>query len=302
MATRASARSGAAASGLVGGVGDGSRPARRHRSVGTLGLLLGAGLVANAAVGPLGAGLVDFDLDESLTNQLLGLEVVTLVLVVPALVVAGVLCRRGRPAGPVLLVGPAGYAAYMLVQYLLGPGYLRYEPVILLQLGLLVASVVLVARAWALALDGPLPGLDPAAARRRAVVLLGLAGFVVLRYLPGLLAAVTSGPLPEEFTRSPGFYWSIWVLDLGLVVPATVAAAVGVRRGDRSGELATYAVFGWFALVPPSVAAMALVMLARGDPNASAGTASLLSVAAVVFAGLAVWVLRPLLARRARVR
>jgi hypothetical protein len=43
---------------------------------------------------------------------------------------------------------------------------------------------------------------------------------------------------------------------------------------------------------------MAAVMLARGDPNASVATVVTLTVASVVFGGLAVHVYRPLLASR----
>jgi hypothetical protein len=63
----------------------------------------------------------------------------------------------------------------------------------------------------------------------------------------------------------------------------TVAAAVALLRGTEVGHRALYGVFGWFALVPPSVTAMAAVMLARDDPNASEGTLFLLGVATLVF-------------------
>ncbi len=272
----------------------GPAPGRRC-GFGVTVLVLAAGLVANAVLGPLVTGAVDYGLSASLTNQLLGLEAVTLALVVPVCVVAGGLALRGHPAGPVLAIGPAGYALYMLVQYVLGPEYDRYHPVLLLHLGLAVLAGTVAARGWALALAGPLPGLDPGARRRRALVLLGLGGFVLLRYLPGLVGALTGAAIPAEFAASRTFYWSIWLLDLGVVVPVTVAAARALVRGTRAGELASYAVLGWFALVPASVAAMALVMLARDDPNASAGTAVLLTVAALAFTAVAAALIRPVL-------
>jgi hypothetical protein len=68
--------------------------------------------------------------------------------------------------------------------------------------------------------------------------------------------------------------------------------------GRELGRRALYAVTGWFALVPPSVTAMAVVMLAKGDPNASVATVVTLTVASLVFGAFAVHVYRPLLARR----
>ncbi len=51
------------------------------------------------------------------------------------------------------------------------------------------------------------------------------------------------------------------LLDLGQMVPAATAAGVAVLRGSWRTVPAAHAVVGWFALVPPSGAAMALVML-----------------------------------------
>lgn len=87
-----------------------------------------------------------------------------------------------------------------------------------------------------------------------------------------------------------------------IVVPATAAAAVALIRGVRWGHIALYAILGWFALVPPSVAAMAAAMAANDDPHGSAGQAVLLGVVSVVFAVLAAAIYRPLFTRRGEQR
>ena len=58
---------------------------------------LAASLTLNTLLGPLGLGVFDYDLDRTLDNQLLGLELVTVGLVVPALLLGAVLIARGRP-------------------------------------------------------------------------------------------------------------------------------------------------------------------------------------------------------------
>jgi len=83
------------------------------------------------------------------------------------------------------------------------------------------------------------------------------------------------------------------------VVPGTVAAAVSVLRGGRLAAASLYAVVGWFALVPPSVASMGIVMVARDDPYASVPQVLVLSTVAVLFAAFAVVVFRPLFGREA---
>lgn len=258
---------------------------------------LAAGLALNSVLGPLLADQIAYDLSESLRNQLIGLEAVSLVLVAPLAAFAGWLALRGRLAGRVLALGPATYAAYMLVQYLVGPNYERYPAVLIFQLALFVLAGFIAVRAWAALDPAALPAATERAVRTRAWVMLGLAVFVCSRYLPALAGSLTDEPLSAEFAAEPAFFWTILLMDLGIVVPCLVAAAVQLRAGSAVGSKAAYALLGWFALVPPSVAAMALVMVANDDPHASTPSAVLFTVAAVLFAAYAICVLRPLLAR-----
>ncbi|RYU14110.1 hypothetical protein [Nocardioides iriomotensis] len=265
----------------------------------TLGLA--ALLTLNTVLGPLGFGLIDYDLSTSLDNQLAGLELVTVGLVVPGLVLGAVLTVRGRPAAPLIVVAPAAYAAYMFVQYVLGPEYAHYSVTALFHLVITGAAGVL--GVWACGLSGrtaPVTGATRRSDRLRALLLVGYAGFVLLRYAGSVVGAFENAPIGAEFEDARTFFWSIYLLDLGVVVPATLAAALGSWRGTDAGRRGVAAVVGWFALVPPSVAAMALVMLARDDPNASVGTVVLLTAASVVFAAVAVRVLAPLVRARPR--
>ena len=264
------------------------------RPFGILLLAMSGALLVNSVLGPLGLDAIDYDVSESLRNQLVGLEVVTVVLVVPWSAVAGIRALRGRPDAPLLAFGPAAYTLYMFVQYVLGPEYADYRPAQLLHLGLVVLSGGLTLWAWSLSRATVLPERSRRAERGYAAVLAGLALFVVLRYAGGLLASFGSAPIPDEFAAGRTFYWSIHLLDLAFVVPATLVSAVALARGRPLGHRGLYAVTGWFALVPPSVAAMAAVMLVNDDPNGSLGTTVLLTTAALAFAGFAAHVHRPL--------
>jgi hypothetical protein len=63
-------------------------------------IALGAGLAVNSVLGPLAFGIVDYPLSETLRNQTLGVEAVSLLVVAPLSVVIGVLARRGHRAAP----------------------------------------------------------------------------------------------------------------------------------------------------------------------------------------------------------
>ena len=136
-------------------------------------------------------------------------------------------------------------------------------------------------------------------ARRRRVAGWGLglsALFIVLRYLPAFLGAPTGEPISEEFAQDPTMYWVIVFLDLGVVVPVTAAAGVGLRRGAGWARKAVCGIAAWYAFVPLSVWAMGAVMLLEGDPNASVASLAVFSLAAVLFTGFAAWIYRPLFA------
>ena len=261
-----------------------------------LGLLALAGLLlTNAALGPVGLDLLRYPLPESLLNQLRGLEIVTVGLVVPCLLLAAGLVRRGRREAPLLAVGPCGYASYMFVQYVVGPDRTTYSLrcCSMWSCSRRPRSCASGAGRWRPAPTGPCRRLRR---RRRWVALLaGLAGFVLLRYLPLAVGAFSGAAIPEEFAQAPAFYWSIVLLDLGLVVPVTLVAAAATWRGSGLALPATYAVVGWFALVPPSVAAMAVVMLVRDDTYASVRTTLLLVAVAAATSVVAFRMFRVLL-------
>jgi hypothetical protein len=260
---------------------------------------LALALAANSLVGPLALALVDYPLSETLVNQTVGLEAVTLFVVVPWTLAAAVALARGHRAGPVLAIAPTGYAAYMFVQYVVGPEYATYEPVVLFHLAIFVASAALLLVAWRRVTVDALPDLSRTAERRAGVALALFALFTVFRYVPLYAGAVDGAALDAEFAADPSMFWSIVLLDLGVVVPITVATAVLLYRGSDWGRRAAYGVAGWFVLVPVSVAAMSVAMYLRDDPNAALGDVAMFAVVTVAFVAFAAWLYRPLLRRQA---
>jgi hypothetical protein len=58
---------------------------------------------------------------------------------------------------------------------------------------------------------------------------------------------------------------------------------------------ALYLVVGWFGLVGPAVASMAITMYVNNDTNGSGGSAVFMTLLGIAFVVLAVLVLRPVL-------
>jgi len=260
-------------------------------------ILLGVGLAVNALLGPLLADVIDYRVTETLLNQTLGLEAVSLAVVAPLAIVGGLLILRGHRAGAPLVVAVGAFTAYMFVQYVLGPDYLRlagnnelYFP---LYLALFALGWIVALRGW-WALDGELPG-----SRRRdrligGIVLPLLAFAAFIRYLPALGDAMSDAPGDAGYLGGPTFFWAIALMDLGIFLPATIATCTGLLRGAPWARKMLYALLGWFALVGPAVAGMAVAMYVNDDPAASGGSTVFVTLLGGLFAVLAAFLYRPL--------
>ena len=102
--------------------------ATRGRSVGPLALglvAIGVGLAAVALLGPFAAGVIDYHVTETVRNQTIGLDAVSLLVVAPLSLLAALLVVRGHLAGAPLALGIGAYTTYMFVQYIVGPEYER---------------------------------------------------------------------------------------------------------------------------------------------------------------------------------
>lgn len=261
-------------------------------------LVVGLGLAVVASLGPLVSGVVDYRVTETLRNQTIGLDLVSLVVVAPLSLLAAVLAFRGRPAGAALALGVGAYTSYMSVQYILGPDYVRLPGN---NERLFPLFLVLFAGGWLVALAGwrATDAEDTPMARGRErrlgrVVLPVLAFLAFVRYLPALTDWMSATPEDTGYLAGPTFAWAIAMLDLGVFLPVTILTCVGLARGQLWARKALFLVTGWFGLVGLAVAAMAITMYRNDDPNASGFDAVFMTVLGGAFAALAVWVLRPL--------
>ena len=265
----------------------------------TFGLMvIAVGLATVALLGPLASGVIDYHVTETLRNQTIGLDAVSLLIVAPLALFAALLVSRRIVAGAALALGIGAYTAYMFVQYILGPEYERLPGNNELLFPLYVA---LFAGGWLVALAAwnviEVERLPHSIKRDRLIgrIVLPLLAFVAFsRYLPGLIDWMSSDPEDAGYLAGPTFSWAIAMLDLGIFLPATVAACIGLVRGTPWAPKTLYTVVGWFALVGPAVAAMAITMYVRDDPNGSAGSALFMTALGGTFVLLGILLFLPL--------
>ncbi|MEA2320501.1 MAG: hypothetical protein QOD81_351 [Solirubrobacteraceae bacterium] len=264
---------------------------------------LAGSLVALSLLGPLVANVIHWRIRPTILSQLYGLDTVSLAVVAPVAVVAGVLSLRGRPLGALLAFGPAAYAIYMVPQYVLGPDYShlagnneRWFPLLLALFALGIVSAVL---AWSQLAASEPKGSARAESLVARRLLPAAAAVVFVRYVPTLADWMSASPTATDYIAGPSFSWAIALLDLGVALPATAAVCIGYRHAASWARRALYALTGWFALVGAAVAGMAIAMQLRDDPAMSVPQMVLMTVLGGVLIALAAALYAPVLRRPA---
>ncbi len=213
---------------------------------------LAAGLVVTAVVGPAGLALVRSHGSPAVEAQTVAVDLVGVLLVAPLMVLLAQAAWHGRARVARLAIAPAACTAYLAAQ--------RLVP---LQLLLVVGGVLVGVRAWGAG------STEPAGRWSDRRTTAGVAALLAL----GAVALLGRGPAPR--------------LAAGLVAPAVLVTAVGLRRGSTWARNLFPAITLWFALVGVSVLALSVAMLVRDVAGASVSGTVVLGVAAVAFVTLA---------------
>lgn len=241
-------------------------------------IALGVALAAASLLGPLGLEVLDYRTSPTTLNQLLGSDAAALFVIAPLCLVAAYLVDRGRLTGPPLAAGIGAYGVYTYFQVIVGQEYLRLPGNVERFFPLLLAIFVLAGAALVLAwsrLPEELPRPSRRLERLTGWVLLLLSAFLVLGlHLRTMIAAWTDPQSLTEYASAPTPFWLVKLMDLGIVVPLAIATGIGLLRGLRWARRVLYPLLTGYALLSVSVSAMAVVMLARDDPDSSLALAA----------------------------
>lgn len=161
-----------------------------------------------------------------------GWDAVTLFLAVPALLVAAVFVASGSLRARLAALGLFGYLAYQYLMYAmfwavgpLFPLFVVLYPAALLGIAWIVGT--LDTRALAAAVR---PGFPR---RTLAVFAAVMSAMLVVMWVPRIAAGIAGDPVGANLLGTPTL--TVQALDLGLVVPLSLATAVLVWRRHRAG-------------------------------------------------------------------
>ncbi|HEX7472286.1 MAG TPA: hypothetical protein VF323_04335 [Candidatus Limnocylindrales bacterium] len=211
-----------------------------------------------------------------------GWDIVTLVLAVPALLLAVPLVARGSFRGRLFAAGLLGYFLYQYLEYSVT---WAFGPLFLLFVAIYGASLVGIAWiGWSLATDKVTePFGDRFPRRGWAALDLGMAVLLTMMWLARIGASMggDTSSLNGETT------FTVQALDLGLLVPASVLTALLVLRRSRLGY-ALAATFGvTFAAMTAAITGMLLSAWAV-EGNLEIVPVAIFGIASVLALGLLV--------------
>ncbi|MDQ1619243.1 MAG: hypothetical protein QOE19_1812 [Actinomycetota bacterium] len=271
---------------------------RRSSALAWVLVLLAVGMAVTSLLGPVGIGAMSYRTSPTSLNQLRGSDAATLFLIAPLALATAAMARRRHLAAPPLATGIGAYALYTYSQVVIGQEYLRLPGNVERFFPLLLAVFVLAGGAVVLgqrATPATLPGLSARMARVLGIVLLCVAAFLVLGlHLPSLVTAWQDPMSLTEYASSPTPFWMVKLMDLGVIVPVAVATGIGMLRRASWAPRVMYPLLTAYACLGTSVAAMALVMVLRDDPDASMFLLGGFIGFALLFAALTAAAYRPL--------
>ena len=243
----------------------------RSRLAGFGSIALGAGIAASAILGPLVLKVIRFRTSANIENQFVGGEVMSLAVVAPMAVAAGVLWLRGHRLAPPLALGPALYAVYTYTTAVIGQEYGRYdgnvEKFFPLYAGLVAGGAAIAASAWGQLGETGAP-LPPDRLRwTMAGIFLGLGSFFALAWAQQIRLVYT-GNATTEYQEGPTIFWLIKLLDFSFMIPLLLATGAGLLRQNRTAIKAAYGLATFATCLAGSITGMAVVMQAKGDPSA----------------------------------
>jgi hypothetical protein len=262
----------------------------RQRLSAIVSFVVAVGIIIAGVLGPLATGVIRFRMPEFAVNQYVGGEVVTLFLAVPALVAAGVLWLRQHRLAPVLAIGPAAYTVYTFITAIVGQEYGRYdgnvENAFFLYAGLVLGGGVIVVLAGSELLSVKAPTLPDGLRTVTAGVFLAIAVFFALAWV-GQIAQVYGGERTDEYVGSPTLFWLIKLMDLAFLLPLFATTGIALLRRRRLAFTLAYGMVSYAVCMAAAVLGMAIAMVLRDDPSASAGMIAFLTPVTLLLAVLA---------------
>jgi hypothetical protein len=199
----------------------------------------------------------------SVAAQGVGMDLVTLLVATPLLLVATYLATRGSLRGQLLRVGAFWYFTYSYLVIMFG---VAYNPFFLIYVALFSASLAgLILSVLSIDVGRVANHISPRFARRTiASIVLVISGMFFLLWLGRIVPSIVGGTPPiglESYTTL-----SVQAADLGLVIPISIVTGILLLRREPLGYLLAFPVVLFVATMGLGLVGMVTAMAALGTP------------------------------------
>jgi hypothetical protein len=216
---------------------------------------------------------------ENWAGQAVGQDIANLV-AYPVMLLLALAAGRGSVRAYLAWTGVVAYSAYTFAIYAFAVNFSRLFLVYVAVFGLSVYALI-----------GGLSALDPALVRSRfgrrtpirstAVLLIGIGSMFYLLWLSEVVGAIVSNETPAATVEAGLMTSPVHVLDMGVLLPAAIAAGVLLLRRRVWGHVLAPTVLGALVFISVGIVA-AMVVLAERGLEASAGVGLVIGVLTVV--------------------
>jgi len=250
------------------------------------------GLLAFLAIqGPLVLGKITYRTHEIIKNQLMGQDLINLVLLSPISIIGGMALLWRKPIAKYLLISTPLYLIYYVLSYTIGwewssPDYTGNSEAYTFQfLFILISALVIMLYSLSL-FDQPARGRFPR--RGLAVYSVIFTLFLLMfasMWMKEVLEVIGTGTA-RGYDLAPAAFWLVRVFDLGFSIPLGLISVYLLWTHPDSTFPIQMMFYGFFLTMLAAVNAMGIMMLAHGDPTFLwRDLAVFLTLAAIVAAG-----------------
>ncbi len=256
--------------------GEGRREPLLPRGVVVAASFIGAAVVATLAIlGPLILGVIHYPTSQSGIWQTMGVDVVNLIVIVPALVVGGTLLLLRRDGAKYFLILAPVTLFSLALEAGAGQEWSKY-PGNAQGFAWLYIVEIIVALFLLVGVFPMFSGKDAPAFGRRGlriyvmVVTLLLVLFTVMWLQELIEVTMTGNTTTGSYQNAPAAFWTVRFLDLGISIPLGFLGMYLLLTKPARAYSLVLVFFGFFVTMGTSVTAMALVMFLNHDPEAQA--------------------------------
>lgn len=227
-----------------------------------------------------------------LVAQAIGQDVVTLIVALPALVISAFLTGRGSQRARLIWLGVLVYVVYTYASYAFG---IRFNPLFLVYVALLGISTYALIGGFLTTDSAGIKAAfgEHAPVRAVSIFLMAVVALFYLVWLSEALPASLEGTVPQSVQEDGTPTNVIHVLDMGLLLPALILAALSLWRRQPMGYTVAPALLANLVFLPLAILSMSFFQ-ARGGEVTPIPMLALFGGLFAVSIGMLIWDLNAL--------